>query len=428
MASVSLPPGTSDIFPDEALRWRKIENTAQQIFSLYGYGELRTPIMEFTELFQRSIGNETDVVKKEMYTFEDKGGRSLTLRPEGTAGVMRALTGTDVMNGTEQRVFYMGPMFRGEKPAAGRKRQFHQIGVENAGTITPAADAESIAMLMHFLKDVNISNATLLINTRGTFEDRKPAEELLRKFFTKQLDSLCNNCKERLNRNVWRIIDCKQEECCKIVATLPDITNSFSQKNRDYFTSVCKCLNDLEINYKIDSRLVRGLDYYAHTVFEVTHPGLGAQNAIAGGGRYEVSLPGMKRPVIGVGFALGVERLLMAQNALGAANIKKINPEIFIISLGESAKSKNMKLAMLLRNNRISCIAELEGKSMKAQMRAANRLSAKIVIIRGESEIENQTLVCKKLESGEQQEIPESSLLDFLKSCKIPHSDSSLRE
>jgi histidyl-tRNA synthetase len=415
MTTVSLPPGTSDIFPDEALRWREIENTAQRIFSLYGYGELRTPIMEFTELFQRSIGNETDVVKKEMYTFEDNGGRSLTLRPEGTAGVMRALAGTDVMNGTEKRVFYMGAMFRGEKPAAGRKRQFNQIGVENAGTITPAGDAESIAMLMHFLKEVNISGTTLLINTRGAFEDRQPAEELLRKFFTKKLDSLCNDCKDRLNRNVWRIIDCKQVQCGEIVAGLPDITNSFSQESRDYFASVCKSLDDLKVDYEIDSRLVRGLDYYAHTVFEVTHPGLGAQNSIAGGGRYEVSVPGLKRPVVGVGFALGIERLLMVQDSLETGSCFNIHPEVFVISLGESAKSANIKLAMSLRNNGISCIAELENKSMKAQMRAANRLSAKFVIIRGDTEIEKKTLVCKNLDSGEQHEMSEESLMDFLK-------------
>lgn len=419
MASVSLPPGTSDIFPDESLRWREIENTAQRIFSLYGYGELRTPIMEFTELFQRGIGNETDVVKKEMYTFNDKGGRSLTLRPEGTAGVMRALAGTDVMNGTEQRVFYMGPMFRGEKPAAGRKRQFHQIGVENAGTLTPAGDAESIAMLMHFLQDINISGASLLINTRGSFEDRKTAEKLLKKLLAEKLNSLCDDCKERINRNVWRVIDCKQEKCGEIVSTLPDITESFSLESRDYFTKVCEYLDDLKVSYTIDSRLVRGLDYYAHTVFEVTHPGLGAQNSIAGGGRYEVSVPGLKRPVIGVGFALGVERLLMAQDSLGTASNLNIKPEVFIVSLGDTAKSANMKLATLLRNNGISCVAELEDKSMKAQMRAANRLSAKLAIIRGDAEIDKGIVICKNLESGDQQEMTENSLISTLKTIHI---------
>ena len=414
MAGISLPPGTSDIFQDEAVKWQKIETSAAKIFSLYGYGELRTPIMEFTELFQRSIGNETDIVKKEMYTFEDKGGRSLTLRPEGTAGIMRALSKTDVMNGTEQRVYYIGPMFRGEKPAAGRKRQFHQIGVENAGTVTAAGDAESIAMLMHFLEEIEIHDSTLLLNTRGSFDDRKTAEELLFKYFQANIDSLCNDCKDRLNRNVWRIVDCKQPECEIVVDKLPDITNSFSNESRDYFDDVCKYLDNLGVKYRIDPKLVRGLDYYAHTVFEVTHSGLGAQNSIAGGGRYEITLPGMKRPLIGVGFAAGVERLLMAQDALGISNESKPGLELFFISLGKDAKCANLSLSAKMRKHGITSIAELEDKSMKAQMRAANRLSAKFAIIRGETEMEKKTLVCKNLETGEQQEIPEDSLLDFI--------------
>lgn len=415
MAGVSLPPGTSDIFPDEAVIWREIENSAAKIFSLYGYGELRTPIMEFTELFQRGIGDETDVVKKEMYTFEDKGGRSLTLRPEGTAGVMRSLAGTDVMNGTEQRVYYIGPMFRGERPAAGRKRQFHQIGVENAGTVTAAGDAESIAMLMDFLEEIKITGSTLLLNTRGSFADRTPAEEMLLKHFNDNLDSLCDDCKDRINRNVWRIVDCKQASCGEIVAKLPDITASFSQESRDYFAEVCSYLDAFGVKYNIDNRLVRGLDYYAHTVFEVTHPGLGAQNSIAGGGRYEVSVPGMKRPVVGVGFAVGVERLIMAQESLGVATASPDRPDVFLVSLGKEAKFANLQLAMKLRSDGISCIAELEDKSMKAQMRAANRLAAKFAIIRGETELETQLVVCKNLETGDQQEMAEDAVVDFVK-------------
>lgn len=418
MAGVSLPPGTSDIFPDEAVKWRQIELSAAKIFTLYGYGELRTPIMEFTELFQRGIGDETDVVKKEMYTFKDKGGRSLTLRPEGTAGVMRALTGTDVMNGTEKRVYYIGPMFRGEKPAAGRKRQFHQIGVENAGTVTPAGDAESIAMLMQFLEEIKITGTTLLLNTRGSFEDRKKAEKMLFSFFSENKNSLCKDCQERMSRNVWRVVDCKQSACGEIVSKLPDIPESFCQESRDYFAEVCKNLDSFGVDYTIDARLVRGLDYYAHTVFEVTHPGLGAQNSIAGGGRYEVSVPGMKRPVVGVGFAVGVERLLMAQDSLGVSVGMENKPLAYLVSLGTGAKSANLKLAMKLRENGFSCIAELEDKSMKAQMRSANRLMVNFAIIRGESELEKQTLICKDMKTGDQKEISENELLSLFKSLK----------
>jgi len=415
MANQSLPPGISDIFPDEMCTWNLIENTASRVFSLYGFSEIRTPILEYTEVFQRSIGDETDVVKKEMYTFEDKGGRSLTLRPEGTAGVMRALAGTDVMNGNEKRVFYTGPMFRGEKPAAGRKRQFYQIGVENAGTVSAAADAESIAMLMHFLRETGINKSQLLINTRGAFDDRKPAEELLKKSLLERIDDLCGDCKERLGRNIWRVVDCKNPSCSEIVDSLPDITSSFSQESGDYFKEVCNCLDAFGVQYRIDPKLVRGLDYYAHTVFEVTHEGLGAQNSIAGGGRYEVSLPGLKRPVIGVGFALGVERIIMAREAENAPDPQQFSPDVYMISLGKTAKFANIETATSLREAGLSVVACLEEKSMKAQMRAANRYSAKFAVIRGDSEIENKTYVCKNMQDSDQQEIKEDELLSFLK-------------
>ena len=419
MANLSLPPGISDIFQEEMSEWRFIEAAAEKVFALYGYSELRTPILEYTEIFQRSIGTETDVVKKEMYTFEDKGGRSLTLRPEGTAGVMRALSGTDVMNGNERRVFYTGPMFRGEKPAAGRKRQFYQIGVENAGTVSAAADAESIAMLMHFLKEVGINNASLLVNTRGAFDDRAPAEKLLREQLTERHDELCRDCQDRMERNIWRVIDCKNPNCAEIVDTLPEITSSFSDETKQYFKDVCVALDALEVPYRVEPNLVRGLDYYVHTVFEVTHSGLGAQNSIAGGGRYEVSLPGLKRPVIGVGFALGLERIIMARESESASMPVPTTPDVYLISLGADAKLANMRSASILRDAGLSVIGCLEDKSMKAQMRAANRVSARFVIIRGDSELENGTCVCKNMANSDQQEVKEDNLLDFLQSASL---------
>ena len=416
MAGVSLPPGTSDIFPDESCKWHEIEQAAAEVFALYGFGELRTPIMEFTELFQRGIGGETDVVKKEMYTFNDRGGRSLTLRPEGTAGVMRALSKTDVMNGAEKRVYYIGPMFRGERPAAGRKRQFHQIGVENAGGVSPAADAESIAMLMHFLEKVNISGSKLLINTRGSFEDRKPAEDLLRNYFKNHLGDLCHDCNERYDRNIWRLLDCKTPRCGQIVNELPNVTDSFSEESRAYFKEVCDLLDVMNIDYIVEPRLVRGLDYYAHTVFELTHDALGGQNAIAGGGRYEVNIPGVKRPVKGVGFAAGIERLLMVQEALNIDSSSEKNPFVFLVSLGKEAKKANMKLASQLRKLGISCIAELEDKSMKAQLRAANKYKVSFALIRGEDELNKNAVVCRNLDNGEQCELKDDNyLLEFMK-------------
>lgn len=420
MPKISPPPGTSDILPEEISAWHRLEDTARKIFQLYGYGEIRTPVFEYTEVFKRGIGNETEIVQKEMYTFKDKGGRSLTLRPEGTAGIMRSLMATDVMNGNEHRVYSLGPMFRGEKPAAGRRRQFHQIGVENVGRIAPELDAECIAMLMHYLEELDIVGNRLLINTRGTLEDRKPAEKVLRANFIKHISAMCEDCKNRLKRNVWRILDCKQPECQKVIKNSPPVVSCFGEKSRSFFNKVCETLSKLGISYEIEPKLVRGLDYYVHTVFEVVHPALGAQDALAGGGRYEIFLPGNKNPIIGVGFATGLERLLMTQECLKVIPSPPITPCVFLAGLGIEAINANMTLAMSLRRKGISTVAEVEEKSIKAQMRTANRLGVKLTIIRGETELKNRIATCKNMKTGEQKEIPSDKLDDSLRELLSP--------
>ena len=399
------PPGTGDIFPREAALWRTIEETARRIYNLYGYGEIRTPIFEYTEVFQRGLGDDTEVVQKEMYTFEDRGGRSLTLRPEGTAGVMRALSGTDAMNGVENRVYYIGPMFRGERPSAGRRRQFHQIGVENVGRVAPALDAECIAMLCHFLNEIGAGGFKLLLNTRGVPEDRKPAEDALREYFTPLISSMCPDCQARLGRNVWRILDCKAPECQAHINAAPDAASLFGQGSREYFEQVCQILTDWNIDFTIEPRLVRGLDYYVHTVFELTHTGLGGQNAIAGGGRYELHLPGMNKGVCGVGYAAGVERLLMVREAMKAPQIEVPGPEVYLVSLGAGALAKNRLLASELRHAGIPVMLEAEEKSMKSQMRSADRLKASRVLILGENELNAGIGVLKNMKDGSQKEI-----------------------
>ena len=414
MAAFAPPPGTADIFPAEAGSWRFLENTAAKVFSGYGYGELRTPIFEYTEVFQRGLGGETEVVQKEMYTFEDRGGRSLTLRPEGTAGVMRALTNTDVANGTEQRVFYYGPMFRGERPSAGRRRQFHQIGVENVGRCAPLIDAECIAMLHNFLLSAGITGATFTINTRGVAADRIPAENVLREYFSKHIDSMCPDCRTRLERNIWRILDCKQECCQPIINAAPDYIDSFSEESKAYFEEVKAALTRLQVPFKVSSRLVRGLDYYVHTVFEVTHNALGEQIAIAGGGRYELFLPGEKRPIPGVGFATGVERLLMVREALNAPVPDAAGADCYLIGLGAAARMENLVLADTLRKAGKNIALELEERSFKAQMRSANRSGAKYTLIRGESEMEQHIAIVKKMDDGSQCEIAENELTNYL--------------
>ncbi|MBO5644667.1 MAG: histidine--tRNA ligase [Lentisphaeria bacterium] len=414
MANFAPPPGTADIFEPEAGIWRAVEKAAADVFSRYGYGELRTPVFEYTEVFQKGLGNETEVVQKEMYTFEDRGGRSLTLRPEGTAGVMRALSNTDVMNGVEQRVYYHGPMFRGERPAAGRRRQFHQIGVENVGRCAALIDAECIAMLCAFLKEIGISDFRLDINTRGVAADRAPAEAVLREYFGKHLDSMCPDCRTRYERNIWRILDCKQPECGKIVAEAPDYVASFSEESRNYFAEVCAALDALEVPYNVNPRLVRGLDYYVHTVFELSHSALGAQTAIAGGGRYELFLPGEKRAVPGVGFAAGVERLLMVREALGIAAPESKKAAAYLVGLGSAARIANLQLADKLRAAGIPVELELEERSFKAQLRGANRSGASIAVIRGDSELEKKILVVKDMTDGTQTEIDETQIFNYI--------------
>ncbi|UDQ97735.1 histidine--tRNA ligase [Lentisphaerota bacterium WC36G] len=405
MAKSTPPPGTADIFPEEISRWYNLEDTARKVFSLYGFGELRTPIFEYTEVFKRGLGDATEVVQKEMYTFEDRGGRSMTLRPEGTASVMRALLNTDVLNGNEKRVYYIGPMFRGERPAAGRRRQFHQIGVENVGRVAPELDAENIAMLMHYLEELKITGAELLINTRGVEKDRIPAAKMLKEYFGASIDTMCDDCKVRLENNVWRILDCKQTACQEFIESAPDVVECFTEETKEYFKRVCEILDSLGVKYTVDKRLVRGLDYYVHTVFELTHPGLGAQNAIAGGGRYEVHLPQQKKPLIGVGFAAGLERLIMAQEALRVINDERLALDCYIVSMGDAARAKALELSGKLRKANIAVIAEVESKSMKAQMRSANRLNAKHVVIIGESELEDNVFVVKNMSEGTQETI-----------------------
>lgn len=414
MARFSPPPGTADIFPDETGAWLELENAARRVFSTYNYGELRTPIFEYTEVFQRGLGDETEVVRKEMYTFQDRGGRSLTLRPEGTAGVMRSLLNTDVLNGTEQRVFYMGPMFRGERPAAGRRRQFHQVGAENVGRVAPGLDAEAIAMLMDYLEAVKISGAVLKLNTRGIHSDRGPAGAALKEYFGKYIDSMCEDCKQRFNGNIWRILDCKQEHCREIVANAPDYVSFFSAESRAYFDEVCQSLTDLGIAYEIDPLLVRGLDYYVHTVFEVVHSGLGAQTAIAGGGRYELLLPEQSRPLQGVGFAAGMERLLLVREALNVPVENVAVAPVFLAGLGAAARRENLKLAGLLRRQGIVTAVEVEDKSLKSQMRSANRLNARIAVIRGDDELAKQVALVRNFATSDQEEVPADKLLEVL--------------
>jgi len=409
-------PGTSDIAYPEILDWLKVESSARNIFNRYGFTELRTPIFERTSVFIKGIGDETDVVQKEMYTFEDRGGRSLTLRPEGTASVMRAIANQGMAQGEEKRVFYMGPMFRGERPAKGRKRQFHQIGVECVGKESPVIDAENIAMLVDYLTSIDISGYKLKINSRGTKADRGPAEKVLREHFAPHVENMCEDCQRRYTTNIWRMLDCKQADCQAPIEASPDTFELLGEESCDYFRKVCKYLDLLGVEYVIEPRLVRGLDYYIHTVFEVSHSGLGAQDAIAGGGRFEITVPGGKKPLPGVGFAAGIERLLLVREELGMRATESSNIDIFLVSMGEAALDKNIALSKELRQCGIRVAMDYELRSMKAQMRSASKSGAQFAYIVGETELEAGAGQCKNLMNSEQNNVNFDELSSVIKS------------
>ncbi|MDT8390985.1 MAG: histidine--tRNA ligase [Lentisphaeria bacterium] len=410
-------PGTSDIWFPEVSAWADLETVARETFALYGYGELRTPVFERTDVFVKGIGDQTEVVQKEMYTFEDRGGRSLTLRPEGTAGVMRAIANQGVDEGTEKRVFYMGPMFRGERPAAGRKRQFHQIGVETVGRFNPAVDAECVAMLADFLERAGIGQTRILINSRGTSADRERVVASLTAYFQPLIGGMCGDCQRRLGENVWRILDCKAEECQTPVAGAPAIVDLLGADSQAFFRQVCQYLDAQGVTYDVAPRLVRGLDYYEHTVFEVVSEAehLGAQNAVAGGGRYSIPLAGLKKPMRGVGFAAGMERLLLARGVVEMAPADLGAVDVYVAAVGNEALPAGLAFAKDLRRDALRVLAETDGRSLKAQLRTANRVGAKVVVILGGNELANGTALIRNMADSRQEEVAAARVAETVK-------------
>ena len=414
MASNAFQPiqGMSDIAAPDIYLWRMIEERAREVFARYRFEEVRTPSLEKNELFTHSLGDTTDVVTKEMYTLEDRGGRKLSLRPEGTAGAIRyvASGGEETSNA---RIFYMGPMFRCERPQAGRKRQFHQIGVEAVGLPNPLADAEVIALQVNLLSAWGLKGAKIRLNTIGLPEDRAAVLEGLREAIRPRLSELPEEAQQRFETNVLRLLDSKDPAVQKIIADVPSVIEFMSAESRAYLDTVISALKKLEIDVAIDASLVRGLDYYVHTVWEVVHGGLGAQNALAGGGRYRINVGG--RSVDGVGFAMGVERVIAALEASGITAAQFMPPPpVFIISLGETALTENLLLLQMLRHRGIACEMELFARKVQAQMRRADKTGAQTVIIRGDTELEKGTFVLKNMADGLQREVELPELINLL--------------
>jgi histidyl-tRNA synthetase len=405
MSSANQPvQGMSDIAAPEVRLWQRIEDLARNTLARYGFEELRTPVVEYEAVFTRSLGETTDVVQKEMYVFE-RGGRRLCLRPEGTAGVMRHAAGLGASETDGARWYYVGPMFRSERPQAGRKRQFHQCGVECLEPPSPLVDAEILALQVDLLRAWGLGDCSVRLNTRGESGGRERVAEGLRAALASRVAELCEDCRRRISENVLRVLDCKNETCQTIVATLPPVTDFMSAESRAYLSQVAAHLDALGVAYRIDPLLVRGLDYYEHTVWEISNSALGAQNAVAGGGRYRMRLG--ERELVGVGFAIGLERVVGVLQALGraAALIQPPPPLVWLVGLGEEAAKQNLVLMQTLRAAGLVCRTAFAG-SMKSQMRAANNSGAAWAVIRGDNELAQGVVALKDLASGAQETLP----------------------
>ena len=413
MSSSNQPvQGMSDIAMPEVRLWQRIERLARDVLARYGFEELRTPVVEFESVFTRSLGETTDVVQKEMYVFE-KGGRRLCLRPEGTAGVMRHAAGLGAAETDGARWYYIGPMFRSERPQAGRKRQFHQCGVECLEPPSPLVDAEILALQVDLLRAWGLGDCTVRLNTRGESGGQVPVAEGLRAALAPRVSDLCEDCQRRIAENVLRVLDCKNEACQAIVATLPPVTDFMSAASRTYLAQVAAHLDALGVGYRIDPLLVRGLDYYEHTVWEIASTALGAQNAVAGGGRYRMNLGG--RELVGAGFAIGLERVVGVLQALGRDQslIEPPPPLVWLVGLGEAALGRNLALMQALRAAGLACQMAYGG-SMKSQMRAANKSGAAWAVIRGDDELAQGVAAVKDLATGVQETVPLDALAGWL--------------
>ena len=408
--------GVKDIMPDEIEKWRWVENKANQVFTRYGFKEIRLPIFEKTKLFSRGIGETTDIVEKEMYTFEDRGGEKVTLRPEGTASVVRAFIEHKMYTKqTVQKFYYLGPMFRYERPQAGRFRQFYQIGVEAMGSHNPSIDAEVMIMLMEFFNVLGLKQFELQINSLGCNKCRPEYRETLKKSITNHLVDLCENCNTRYQKNPLRVLDCKIERDIEIASGFPRITDYIYNECKCHFEKVQGLLRETQIPYSINSNLVRGLDYYTHTAFEVTSRELGAQNAISGGGRYNALVEEFEGPPTPCfGFALGLERLISLIPFDKMESIET-NPDVFVVTLGEEAKLKVFNLVHQLRLGGISVERDYEGGSIKSQMRKANRSASSFALIIGENEIKSGNYQLKNMQDGKQSNITADSCVEEIK-------------
>ena len=410
------PKGTKDIYGAYMDEWQRVEKIMRGICEDFSIGELRTPIFEHTELFLRGVGETTDIVQKEMYTFKDKGDRSVTLRPEGTAGAARSYIEHGIYNNPQPtRFFYIGPMFRYENTQKGRQRQFHQFGVEMLGSYSPALDAEVISVAAELLKRLGINDVMLKINSLGGPECRQKYNKALREYIGSNIDKMCDDCKSRFEKNPLRVLDCKEEKCQHIIADAPVVLDYLGPECKEHFETVKAILDEMGIKYEVDDKIVRGLDYYTRTVFEFVSNGIGAQGTVCGGGRYDNLIAECGgQPTGAAGFAVGIERLLLVLEAQNGEFEKKNERDIYIGAIGQKGLVKGQGIAYRLRQAGVKAECDSVGRSVKAQMKYANKIGAAYSVILGDNEIDNDIVKLKNMETGEEEEVKVSALFDIM--------------
>lgn len=417
---VHIPRGTYDVIPGEVELWQFMEAKAKDLARRYHYEEIRTPLFEHTELFQRGVGETTDIVQKEMYTFNDRSDRSLTLRPEGTAPVVRAFIENKLYGQPQQptKLYYIQPMFRYERPQKGRMRQFYQFGVEAFGSLDPAIDAEVIAMAVDYCRELGLKQVKPVINSLGDSQSREAHREALVNHFQPRIGEFCEDCQRRLHQNPLRILDCKTDHDHELMKSAPSILEYLNEKSRLFFDKVKQFLDDMDIEYVIDKTLVRGLDYYNHTAFEIMSfaGGLGAIKTIGGGGRYNGLVEEIGGPqTAGIGFGLGMERILMALEAEGIHLPVQTSLDCYLITIGDKAKDFGPSLLYKMRSAGMSVDKDYLDKKVKAQFKSADRLDAKFVAVLGDEELDKGVINVKDLASGEQKETKLSEFVSFIK-------------
>ena len=408
--------GTNDILPEESHNWQFVESKMLETASQFGFKEIRVPVFEHTEVFLRSVGDTTDVVQKEMYTFDDKGGRSITLRPELTAGVIRSAIEKGLVNAAlPQKLCYIGGCYRYEKPQAGRLREFHQFGVECVGAAAPNADAEVISLAGAVLENIGIKNISLEINSIGCPECRKEYHKALEEYFSKNTDTLCDTCKDRLDRNPMRILDCKSPICSEIAENAPVVIDFLCDDCKNHFEAVKANLKAMNIEFKVNPKIVRGLDYYTRTVFEFVSNDIGAQSTVCGGGRYDGLIAQMGGPQTpSLGFAMGIERLMMVLKAQNTELPKAHTCDLFIATLGDNATLKASALCKELRDEGYKAETDICGRGLKAQMKYANKIGAKFTLVLGDNEVENGKASLKNMSNSSEKEINLNELTEEL--------------